>query len=83
MNETLKFSVRLLGAKEGDFNGNKYFTLSARLADQTVGELTGKGDFDFQPFVDKDCVLELEVRKNNGRFGIRAVSAKAGKAVSA
>lgn len=80
MNETLKLPVRLLGAKEGDFNGNKYFTLSARLADQTVGEMTGKGDFDFAPFVDKDVVLEIEVRKNNGRFGIRAISCKPGKA---
>jgi len=80
MNETIDVKVRLLGSKEGDFNGNKYFTLSARLPDQTVGELTGKGDFDFAPFVDKDVVLSLEMRKNNGRFGIRAVSAKAAKA---
>lgn len=79
MNETLKLPVRLLGAKEGDFNGNKYFTLAIRLPDQTVGELTGKGDFDFAPFVDKDVVLELELRTNKGRFGIRAVSAKPAK----
>jgi len=76
MNENLKVVCRLLGAKEGDFNGNKYYTLSARLPDQTVGELTGKGDFDFRPLVDKDVVLELEIRRNNGRFGIRAISAK-------
>jgi len=76
-NETVKVPVRLLGAKADEFNGNKYFTLSIRLADQTVADLTGKGDFDFAGFVDKDVVLELELQKKNGRFGIRAVKAAA------
>lgn len=76
----LSLNCRLLGAKEGDFQGNKYYTLSLRLADQTVADITGKGDFNFSEWVDKDVVLSLELRKNNGRFGVRAVSVKVGKA---
>lgn len=76
MNETLEIKVRLLGAKEDNFKDNKYYTLSVRLADQTVGEMTGKGDFDFTPFIDKDVSLALELTRKNGRFGIRGVSAK-------
>jgi len=66
---------RLLGAKKGNFQGNDYYTLSVRLADDTVGDMTGQGSFDFAPFKDKDVLLTLELRKNNGRFGVRAVSA--------
>jgi len=70
---------RILGAKKGNFQGHDYHTLSVRLSDDTVGDLTGVGDFDFSAFKDKDVSLSLELRKNNGRFGVRAVSAEAVK----
>jgi len=74
MNPVIK--VRLLGAKKEEYEGAAYYTLSIRLSDDTVGDLTGKGDFDFTPFRDKDVSLTLELRKKAGRFGIRAVSAE-------
>lgn len=71
---------RLLGAKKGNYQGHDYSTLSVRLTDGTVGDVSGVGSFDFSPFLDKDIELSLELRKNNGRFAIRAVSATPVKA---
>jgi len=67
---------RILGAKKEDFQGNAYYTLGLRLSDDSVGDISGIGSFDFIAFKDKDVVLTLEMRKKNGRFGVRALSAE-------
>jgi len=67
---------RLLGAKKENYQGADYYTLSFRLADQSVGDMSGIGSFDFSPFVDKDVLLTMELRKKAGRFAIRAISAE-------
>lgn len=74
-NPTIK--VRILGAKQEEYQGAKFYTLSLRLEDETVGDMTGVGTFPFEDFRDKDVLLACELRKKNGRFGIRAISAEA------
>lgn len=68
--------VRMLGAVKSDYEGTEFYTLTVRLADGTAGDLSGIGTFDFSEFLDKDVMLSLEMRKSNGRFKIRAVSAE-------
>jgi len=72
----LNIQVKVLGAKAEEYQGAKFSTLTVRTQDGTVGIFSGRGDFDFAPFLDQEVILELEPRLKNGRFGVRAISAK-------
>jgi len=72
----MTFDCKILGAVKGNYQGADYYTLTLRDTDGKVADMTGKGDFDFLPFIDQDVTIELESTKSNGRFKFRAASAK-------
>lgn len=76
----IKFNGELLGAVKGNYQGADYYTLTIRSEDDgAVADITGKGDFDFAPFLDQKCTFTLVAGKSNGRFKFRVASAEAVK----